>query len=161
MSEATATETELITEPARNGLASWEREQKRVLSNFDGDDRQKFAMQMRGLAASCGGDEGLGQVIQLQYWMIHEVEFHDSETGDVVKSFRTVLYEPSGASYAFVSSGVANGIREIFGHFGTDKLDPPLPVKVEQRKTQKGRRVYVLVPEAELPKTTARKRGAK
>lgn len=158
---------ELIVEPiAEHGLATWKREQNRVLTNFSGTDRESFAFRMKCLNASGGGDSAIGQLLTVRYWLIHEVDFTSEETGEVVKTFRTVLVSPEGEAKSFVSQGIANGVRQIFSEFGTDPLDPPLRCKVEQRSTAKKRRVYVLivVPDetpasapAAVPKSAAKK----
>jgi len=136
---------ELISEPVTNGLSTWEREQSRVLTNFVGDARESFAFRMKCINASGGGDAAIGQVLSVRYWLVHEVEFTNEETGEVVKTFRTVLVSPTGEATAFVSQGVANGVRQIFSEFGLVALDPPLQCCVEQRSTAKKRRVYVLI----------------
>jgi hypothetical protein len=139
------TTSELITESVSNGVASWEREQNRVLTNFTGDARESFAFRMKCINAAGGGDASVGKVIPVRNWLVHEVEFTNEETGEVVKTFRTVLVSPDGEAVAFVSQGVANGVRQIFSEFGTEPLDPPLLCRVEQRSTSKKRRVYVLI----------------
>lgn len=148
---------ELITEPVTNGLATWEREQNRGLTNFAGDVRETFAFRMKCINASGGGDAAVGKEMLLRHWLVHEVEFV-AETGEIVKSYRTVLVGPDGTAVAFVSQGVANGIRQIYSEFGTEPLDPPLRVRVEQRTTSKKRRVYVLIviPDAESAEADAK-----
>lgn len=136
---------ELISDPVTNGLATWEREQSRVLTNFAGDARESFAFRMKCINATGGGDSAIGQVLTVRYWFVHEVEFIHEETGEVVKTFRTVLVSPTGDATAFVSQGVVNGVRQIFSEFGLEALDPPLKCRVEQRPTAKKRRVYVLI----------------
>ena len=136
---------EIITEPVTNGLAIWDREQSRVLTNFNGTSRENFAFRMKCINASGGGDSAVGQIIDVRHWLIHEVEFTNEETGEAVKTLRTVLVKPDGDAVAFVSQGVAGGIRQIHSEFGLEPLDPPLRCRVEQRSTSKKRRVYVLI----------------
>lgn len=146
---------ELIVDsvPVSEGLATWKREQNKVLTNFTGTDRESFAFRMKCLNATGGGDSAIGQVIAVKHWLIHQVQFTSEETGETVETFRTVLVSPTGEAISFVSQGVANGVRQIFSEFGTAPLDPPLMCKVEQRATAKKRRVYVLivVPDAAEP----------
>lgn len=149
--------TELIEKPVEGGLSTWKREPQRVVCNFDGDDRQRFLMQMRCLAASSGGDAVLGKPIRVRYWMIHEVDFLSDDGSEKVRTYRTVLVTPEGDTYAFVSGGVANGVRHIFNQFGTAPLDPPLVVRIEQKTTSNKRRVYVMIPETEPVKASGRK----
>jgi hypothetical protein len=153
---------EIITEPVRDGLAIWDREQTKVLTNFQGSNREVFAFRMKCINASGGGDAAVGQVIDVRHWLVHEVEFTNEETGEVVKTLRTVLVSPDGSAVAFVSQGVAGGIRQIHSEFGLDPLDPPLRCRVEQRSTAKKRRVYVLiVVDSEDESTTQEETGAK
>ncbi len=135
-----------VTEPVANGLAIWDGNQPRTLNNFDGDERQKFALQMLCLAASTAGDDALGREIAVKYWMVHEVDFENEETGEIVRTFRTVLVTPANETFSFVSQGVAKGIQQVHATFGTKPLDPALKFKVVQKTTSKKRRVYVLVP---------------
>ena len=148
---------ELIEKSVENGLATWEPEQQRVICNFDGDDRQRFLMQMRCLAASSGGDAVLGKPIAVRYWMIHEVDFISDDGTERVRTFRTVLVTPDGETFAFVSGGVAKGVKHIFNQFGTEPLDPPLVVRIEQKTTSNKRRVYVMIPETEPSKSSKKK----
>ena len=136
---------EIITEPVTNGLATWEREASRALTNFKGTPRENFAFRMKCINASGGGDAAVGQIIEVRNWFIHEVEFTNEETGESVKTLRTVLVSPDGEAIAFVSQGVAGGIQQIHSEFGLEPLDPPLRCRVEQRSTAKKRRVYVLI----------------
>jgi hypothetical protein len=144
--------TELITEPVSGGVAAWHREKNAVLTNFHESPRDNFAFRMKCINAIGGGDSALGKLIALKHWLVHEVEFVSQETGEVVNTFRTVLVDADGTAVAFVSDGVADGIRHVYSEFGTEPLDPPLIVKVEQRQTAKKRRVYklIVVPESEL-----------
>jgi hypothetical protein len=142
------TMVETTQQPVSGGLATWSTELPRILSNFEGDERQIGLLQMKAMTAGSGGDDSLSTPIDIESWMIHEVEF-ESEEGELVKTFRCVLIEPNGAAHAFVSGGVAKGLRNLIGIFGNTKLDPPVRVTVEAKRTQKGRRVYVLVPVTE------------
>lgn len=145
-------------EVVERGLAKWDNHQSDCLNNFDGDQRQKFALRMRCMAAS-GGDVAIGKVIPVKYWMVHEVEFINKETGDVVQTYRTVLMTPDLVPYAFVSGGVASGIQQIHAEFGTAVLDPPLYLRVEQKNTANKRRMYVLIPESPPADAAAKPAG--
>jgi len=137
--------SEIVTESVTNGLATWEREQHPVLTNFNGTPRESFAFRMKCINAAGGGDSAVGTIITVRYWLVHEVEFTSEETGETVKTFRTVFVTPEGNAISFVSQGVANGVRQIFSAYGTNELNPPLRCRVEQRATAKKRRVYVLI----------------
>lgn len=149
---------EMIVQPVENGLASWKREAIKSLTNFRGNPREQFAFRMKCINSVGGGDAKLGEVLLVRHWLIHEVEFVSEETGEVINTYRTVLVAPTGESVAFVSQGVANGIRQIHSEFGLEPLDPPLRCKVEQRTTAKKRRVYVLIV---LPDEDVKERKAK
>lgn len=158
--------TELITEPVSGGVAAWDREKNAVLTNFHATPRENFAFRMKCINAIGGGDSAIGKLIALRHWLVHEVEFVSQETGETVKTFRTVLVDAEGTAVAFVSDGVADGIRHVYSEFGTETLDPPLMVKVEQRQTAKKRRVYklIVVAESELeaaPAAAPAKKGKK
>jgi len=127
------------------GLAVWDREPRRAICNFDGDDRQQFSLRMRCMAASSGGDP-VGKEFDVRYWMVHEVDFESQETGEIVRTYRTVFVSPDGQTVSVVSEGVAAGVHEIFQQFGNKPLDPPLRLKINQIKTGRGRRFYQLVP---------------
>lgn len=148
--------SELIQQPIEDsGLATWTRDAQRCITNFQGDERESFVFRMKCLNALAGGVAALGLVIPVRHWLIHEVDFVSEETGETVRTFRTVLVRPDGTALSFVSQGVANGVRQIFNQFGDAPLDPPLRVRIEQRETAKKRRVYVLIVVPDEPSLTA------
>jgi hypothetical protein len=141
-----STGREIATESVDRGLATWNKEAHLALNNFDGDERQQFALRMLCMSASSAGETSLNLPIPVKYWMVHEVDFENEETGETVRTFRTVLVTPERATYAFVSQGVARSVQAIYEQFGNKPLDPPMLLKVEQKTTSKRRRLYVLVP---------------
>jgi hypothetical protein len=136
----------VVQEPVTNGVALWNGESNKVLHNFDGDERRQFAMRMLCMAASNSGEEMLGKEIAVRYWMVHEVDFEDENSGEIVRTYRTVLVTPDMETYSYVSMGVAKSVKAIYESFGNKPLDPPLVVIPTQKTTSKKRRLYVLVP---------------
>lgn len=129
-------------------MAIWGDQPTASINNFDGDERQQFALQMLAQSASgAGGNENvMGKPFDVRYWMVHEIELTDDETGELITTYRTVLISPNHEAIAFVSAGIARGVHSIFQRFGRTPLDPPLSVVPTVKMTQKKRRIYVLVP---------------
>lgn len=132
-------------EPVLNGLAVWDGMPAKWLCNFDGDEREQFALRMRCMAARNEGD-AVGAVIEIKYWFIHEVEFIDGDSKETVRTFRTVLIDPDGKMVAVVSQGVAKGVKLLHGQFGCNAIDPPFKAQITRTKTGNGRQFYQLVP---------------
>ena len=116
------------------------------LDNFDGDDMQQFKRRMICMNDTEKGGDHLNETILVKYWMVHEVQIVNKDTGEVNDCYRVVLITPEWKAYAFVSAVLAKGVREIYRKFGTEPLDPPLAVQVKQKQTGGGKRCYTLVP---------------
>jgi len=117
------------------------------LDNFDGTEREIFIKRLSCQSAAKPGSDHLNKTIRIKYWMIHEVQIVNKDTGEIHDCLRTVLVEPDGSCYAFVSEVIARAVRDIFQEFGTQTIDPPLDVQVKQKSIANGKRCYVLVPE--------------
>lgn len=160
MSEKTATaeKTEIAKQPtpaelaeARrreandNGISLWDAPSG-CLDNFDGDDDHKFRMRMLAMNDAEAGADWLGKTIEIKYWLVHEVELADMNTGEVIQTYRVVFVQPDNVAVAFVSEVVANGLRLIHRQFGRSVLDPPMRVQVKEKKTSNNRKCYVMTP---------------
>lgn len=126
------------------GIAVWEGG-KACADNFDGDETQRFQRRLLCMSDAAKGGDHLNEVILVRYWLVHEVQIMQDD-GEIVPCYRVVLVTPDNKAYGFVSEVLARGVREIYMQFGREPLDPPLPVRIKQKPTSKGRRCYVLVP---------------
>lgn len=80
----------------------------------------------------------------------HSVKLEDEKTGEEVETDRIVLINEQGHTVAFVSGGAITSVENLIQIFGPAPWDPPIPVKLEEVNTRKGRRAYNLTPVLEL-----------
>ena len=77
----------------------------------------------------------VNNVIEVKDILAHEIELADEETGELIRTLRTVLIDTKGKTYVAVSGGIANSVQrilQIFGHPTTWET----PVKVKPRRVQ-------------------------
>lgn len=61
-----------------------------------------------------------------------EASIVNTETGEVTKTPRIVLFDKDGTSFACVSFGIMNALKRMFAVFGEPTWDEPIAVKVIQ-----------------------------
>lgn len=72
-------------------------------------------------------------------------EVPDEETGEMVKKYRTILFDVDGKTYATGSYGVYNSLKRIFKIFGLPNMwDEPLKVEVKKRTTSNNKKSLIL-----------------
>jgi len=91
-------------------------------------------------------DEFPAEGIDLQWIYCHAVEVTQPTGGEVVKAYRTVLFDTKGNAYGFVSDGVFLSAVGIFKAFNFDEIKPPLKVKLGSKRTRSSYKVLMLVP---------------
>lgn len=97
-----------------------------------------------------------GQSIALANALIHPVKLNDEETGEVVNSWRCILFDADGNTYVAVSEGVVNSLQKLFSIVGPpDTWDKPINMIPKELKTRKGmNRVLILdIAKPAKPKT--------
>lgn len=93
------------------------------------------------------GESLIGAKLFIGHYVIHPIELVNEETGESVQAARTLLLQPEGPPVSFVSTGVLKSIARISWATGRmPPFDPPVPVKLVQQSTGRGRRTYKLVP---------------
>ena len=115
--------------------------------NFPADDPDEM-WHLSSLASGpeCNsGSDIIGQVIDMRYWLVHEVEIMDDD-GTLTRSVRTVLIAKNGAAYSFVSTGILRSLQMFLQCYGLGPYDDPRPVQVIQSDTKGGRRILHLRP---------------
>lgn len=84
----------------------------------------------------------IGKRLDIVDIVAYPVELVDDESGEIVKSVRTVLIDKDGIGYSAVSAGVTNSLNKIFGIIGTPENgawhDEPVAMEVRQIKTRNG-----------------------
>lgn len=83
-------------------------------------------------------DDHKGEVIEMVNVAAHPVELVDENTGELVRSLRTIIIDKNGKNYDAVSQGIASSLQKVFAIVGSAPFNPPLKIKVVEQKTRKG-----------------------
>jgi hypothetical protein len=77
----------------------------------------------------------IGQQISVVHVIAHEVDLTSEQTGLIEKHIRVILVDEAGISYASVSDGITNSLKQIFNIVGEPPFtDEPLQLRVLQKK---------------------------
>lgn len=98
-----------------------------------------------------GGDslsagDCINEVFRVRHVLVHRVELLDEETGALEDVDRLVLVLDDGRTVAAVSRGMLSSVQLLCAAYGMPPWTPGLEVKVTQKNTRKGRRLYQLQP---------------
>lgn len=133
------------TEPGRPGMISEVFEPQRVWTSLDLKDERNAALY---LAAKSAPDFGYEDVQGTEFCVtdaiMHTCQLADRQTGELVTKVRTILITDDGTSIGFVSTGVVNSLRDLMGLYGQLPWKPGRRLRVVQRTTSGGNRVYNL-----------------
>ena len=77
-------------------------------------------------------NECINQEIPLQDVFVELVNMTNSETGEIQKVPRCVLFAADGQTYAATSTGIYNALRRLFAVYGVPHWDEPIPVVIRQ-----------------------------
>ena len=126
-------------------VASFKTPGETVFSSITGDD---FASKVAVISAMSNAEklaDHLGETINLRDFVIQQISLVDENTGEVVRTIRTVLIDDNGSAYAAVSDGIVSVLQNITGVLGMPTVWPaPLPVQAVEERTRKGFRVTTL-----------------
>lgn len=118
------------------------------LDNFDGNEEQKWMLESVAVdGETIKSNKIVNGVIPVKYFYLHKVEIVDEKTGEVNQCTRTVLIDPDGVAYSFVSGGIAMCVIRMAKRFGRKPFDPARRMMVRSRPTKDGKSMLVLVPE--------------
>lgn len=93
------------------------------------------------------GSDLIGSEMYVGEYIVHPVALTDDETGEQVIARRLVLPQPDDIPVAFVSEGCIKSLERISWAVGRQPpWDPPVKVRLIQKKTSRGRRTFLLVP---------------
>ena len=81
----------------------------------------------------------VGQEIAIEDVYCEEREVVDSETGEVKKKYRTILFDINGQTYATGSYGIFNIIRKLIAIYGMPTWKDGIKVKVAKRPIGNGK----------------------
>lgn len=80
----------------------------------------------------------INKTIQVVDVFVSELELVDENTGETVMAPRVVFIDAKGKSYACVSKGIYNALRNAVAVFGEPTWEPPLPITIKQVNVGKG-----------------------
>lgn len=76
----------------------------------------------------------INNVIIVKDIILENVEFLDTETGEVKILPRTILISPDGSAYTATSVGIFNGIKNLVSIFGLPETwEQPIKIMVKQK----------------------------
>lgn len=114
--------------------------------NFIGTPQEQWRLTARACGECLGFDDlDPDQAISVKYIYCHEVEI-TKDGGEVAPCIRTVLIEPDGRCFAFVSDGVAMDAWRMLQTFQGRPIEPPEKMIVKRIRTRRGFNTYCLVP---------------
>lgn len=88
-------------------------------------------------------NECINAEILLTDVFIEVVEMPNTETGEVHKVPRVVLFAADGQTYAATSTGIYNAIKRLSMVYGAPHWEEPIPVVIRQLQVQQ-KRFYTL-----------------
>lgn len=87
----------------------------------------------------------VGQIIEIKDIYVEEREILSEETGELVKKYRTILFDVNGQTYATGSYGIYNVIRKIVQIYGLPtSWEKPIKVEVKKRPIGNGKQSLTL-----------------
>ena len=121
--------------------------QERQWDNFDQSPQQNWFLESKAKGSEVeDGSSLIDQVIEVRWFLIHEVEFSPDEHGEISSAYRTVLITPEFRCIQFVSDGVLKSLNIAIRRMGQKTFDPALKVVVKQITTRSKRKMLVLDP---------------
>ena len=121
--------------------------QERQWDNFDQSAQQNWFLESKAKGSEVeDGSSLIDQVIEVRWFLIHEVEFSPDEHGEISSAYRTVLITPEFRCIQFVSDGVLKSMNIAIRRMGKKTFDPALKVVVKQITTRSKRKMLVLDP---------------
>lgn len=118
-----------------------------VVHNFDGDKNNQFRLESLCLNGELlRKEEVMSTPFDVKYAYLHTITIAGNQPGELIDAVRTVLIDPDYNAVGFVSAGVAMGIYRAFVQYGRVPFDPPLRVRVANKRTRKGFNITTLVP---------------
>ncbi len=88
----------------------------------------------------------VGETLEIVDVIAHSIDMLDEQTGEVIKSVRTVLVGKDGTNYQAVSGGVVSSLQKIFNIVGYPSWkDNPIKVIPREQRTRRGFRTLTLV----------------
>lgn len=142
--------TAIATVEENKGLSMFLGDAAGAMHNFTGSAMEKWRMSAIAAGSTVkSGEEMLGQVIEIRYWFVHQVQIAGKDEDGYIDTYRVVLFDEDGTPYQFVSEGILAGLDRLLRFFGKGKLDPPIKVIPTKKKTRKGRQFFTLEPAPE------------
>lgn len=117
------------------------------IHNFVGDRESTYKF----VAKACGPDtirskESIDKVIDIKYYLAHNVEMVDRKAGEIQDQIRIVLVTKDDKFYSFVSGGIVGAIDLIRSTFGDVPWETELRHRVVEHQTRSGMTMLSLVP---------------
>lgn len=84
----------------------------------------------------------INEVLEVVDVVAHPIELVNEETGEIVRTLRTVLIDKKGKAYTAVSQGITSALSRIFSIIGSPEggawHDEPVKMKIRQVQTRNG-----------------------
>lgn len=120
-------------------------DRRKVFSNIDmTSDFGKAVTISCFSGADLPNDDLQKKTFFLKNFLMHTA-YMANDDGEKVEVKRCVLIDKDGQTTSFCSDGVIAGVGNIITVYGMGPWEPPIPVKVVERKTRKGFKVKNLV----------------
>lgn len=132
-----------------------------AIHNFVGSPTEQWAMTAYATGPSCKeGRDQIGKTIAVKHWYLHEVDVRRDD-GSSVHCVRTVLIDPEGTCFGFVSDGIYQSLRLMVQHLGNGPYDPPILVAIRQQGLRGGRSMLSFEPVPQRTSDTSSQRKGK
>jgi hypothetical protein len=120
-------------------------DRRKVFSNLEMDSDLGKAITISCFSGADIPNEDLQKkTFYLQNFLMHTAYMAD-DNGEKVPVKRCVLIDKDGQTTSFCSDGIIAGVGNLITVYGMGPWEPPIPVKVVERKTRKGFKVKNLV----------------
>ena len=139
---------QIVTKQGSTSLAPWESGEVPAISTTLSAEAT-----LQIINDAMAGADARDKPIKLVDVVCHQVTVNSTEIVDgketTVESeeLRTILVDDKGVGYAFVSKGIIQSLKQLCSLLDVlPPFDPPLSVKIVEKPTGRGFRVYRVVP---------------
>lgn len=117
------------------------------LHNFPGTKAAQWKMiALAESGASKSADDIGDEPFAIKYFYAHQIQIVNRQTGEIAEPVRVVLIAADNSSVQFVSDGIAKSLARILQTFGMGPYDPPIMVRLQVIRTNRGFKTYTMIP---------------
>ena len=116
-----------------------------VVTSYDTDSPTAKQLVLSICDSDCiPGAEVINQCMYIGHFIIHPAEARDKVTGELIDTIRSVWPQPEGPPISFGSKTLIKAVQKLCWSLGRSlPLDPPVKVRLKQRKGGKGHIYYL------------------